>query len=246
MITKHQTVTETIQEFIHKNYYNFMHQWWICIIFVIHVIWSSNIGEKKIQNPHPVHTPHAVAIVTVPLRIILYHLFRFLCCVYFFFCLRLVFCLCSLCCQCIWIVHFWLPLRFSLMFIYKSQQENESNFKKISRIYPIELEIKDTTDTDRSASYLDLNLVIDIEGRLRTELYDKRDHFNFRIVNFPSICSNIPAAPIYGVYISQLIRYSRPSGSYHDFLDSKLLKQSFLLAIEEINSKVSRWLPWIG
>jgi hypothetical protein len=61
-------------------------------------------------------------------------------------------------------------------------------------IYPIELELKDTTDTDRSASYLDLHLEIDSEGRLRTYLYDKRDDFNFPIVNFPFICSNIPAA----------------------------------------------------
>ena len=34
----------------------------------------------------------------------------------------------------------------------------------VDRIYPIELEIKDTTDTDRSASYLDLHLEIDSEG----------------------------------------------------------------------------------
>jgi hypothetical protein len=29
----------------------------------------------------------------------------------------------------------------------------------------------------------------------------KRDDFNFPIVNFPFICSNIPAAPAYEVYI---------------------------------------------
>ena len=34
----------------------------------------------------------------------------------------------------------------------------------IDCIYPIELEIKDTTDTDRSASYLDLHLEIDSES----------------------------------------------------------------------------------
>jgi hypothetical protein len=84
----------------------------------------------------------------------------------------------------------------------------------VDRIYPVELEIKDTTDTDRSASYLDLHLEIDSEGRLRTKLYNKRDNFNFSIVNFPFICSNIPAAPAYGIYISQLIRYSRACGSY--------------------------------
>jgi hypothetical protein len=57
-------------------------------------------------------------------------------------------------------------------------------------MYPTELEIKDTTDTDRSASYLDLHLEIDSEGRLRTKFYDENfshcelsiymsDDFNF-------------------------------------------------------------------
>jgi hypothetical protein len=75
----------------------------------------------------------------------------------------------------------------------------------VDHIYSIELEIKDTTDTYRSASYLDLHLEIDSEGQLRTKPYDKRDDFNLPIVNFPFICSNIPATPAYGVYISQLI-----------------------------------------
>ena len=86
-----------------------------------------------------------------------------------------------------------------------------------------------------SASYLDLHLEIDSEGWLRTKLYDKREDFNFPIVNFPFICSNIPAAPAYGEYISQLLRYSRACGFYQEFLDRgllltrKLLKQGFLL-----------------
>jgi hypothetical protein len=114
---------------------------------------------------------------------------------------------------------------------------NNSRFGDFAdRIYPIELEIKDTTDTDTSASYLDLHLEIDSERWLRTKLYDKRDDFNFPIVNFPFLCGNIPAAPEYGVYISQLIRYSRACCSYQDFLDrgllitKKLLNQGFLLA----------------
>jgi hypothetical protein len=113
---------------------------------------------------------------------------------------------------------------------------NNSRFGDfVDRIYPIELEIKDTTDTDRSASYFDIPLEIDSKGRLRTKLYDKRDDFNFPIVNFPFICSNIPAAPAYGVYISQMIRYSRACGSYQDILDRgllltrKLLNQGFLV-----------------
>jgi hypothetical protein len=72
----------------------------------------------------------------------------------------------------------------------------------VDRICPIGLEIKDTTDTDRCASYLDIHLEIDSEGQFRTKHYAKRDDFNLPIVNFPSISRNILAAPAYGIYIS--------------------------------------------
>jgi hypothetical protein len=59
--------------------------------------------------------------------------------------------------------------------------------------------------------------------------------YEWKDINFPFICSNIPAAPAYGVYISQLIRYSRTYGSCQDFIDRgllltrKLLNQGFIL-----------------
>lgn len=107
---------------------------------------------------------------------------------------------------------------------------NNSKFGDyVDCIYPIELEITDTTDTIKSASYLDLHLEIDNKGWLKTKLYDKRDDFSFPIVNFPFLSSNFPAAPAYGVYISQLIRYSRACISYHDFLDRGLLLTRKLL-----------------
>ena len=87
---------------------------------------------------------------------------------------------------------------FTFRYIDDALSLNNSNFGDfVDRIYPIGLGIKDTTYTDMSASYLDL--VIDSERRLRTKLYDKRDDFNVSIVNFPFICSNIPAVPAYGV-----------------------------------------------
>ena len=48
-----------------------------------------------------------------------------------------------------------------------------------------------------SASCLDLHIEIDGEVGLGNKLYDKRDYFNFPIMIFPFICSNIPAAPAY-------------------------------------------------
>jgi hypothetical protein len=58
-----------------------------------------------------------------------------------------------------------------------------------------ELEVKETTDTASSASCLDIYLEFDDSGQLSTKIYDKRDDFNFKIINFPNICSNIPASP---------------------------------------------------
>ena len=66
-------------------------------------------------------------------------------------------------------------------------------------MYPPELEIKDTTESNTSASYLDLLLSIGRDGQLHTSLYDKRDDFNFHITNFPFLSSNIPSSPAYGV-----------------------------------------------
>jgi hypothetical protein len=56
--------------------------------------------------------------------------------------------------------------------------------------YPDELEIKDTTESDISASYLNILPNIDSNGRLTTTLYDKRDDFNFAIVKFRFLCSS--------------------------------------------------------
>ena len=94
---------------------------------------------------------------------------------------------------------------------------------------PLSYEVKDTTDTAWSASYFELHTEIDSEGRLRTKFNNKSDDFNFPIVNFQCICSNISAAPAYGVCISQSIQYFRTCGSYQDFLDRGLLLTRKLL-----------------
>jgi hypothetical protein len=95
------------------------------------------------------------------------------------------------------------------------------------------MQVKETTDTASSASSLDLCLEFDDSGQLSTKTYDKRDDFNFKIINFPNMCSNISASPAYGVYISQLIRYGRASSNYSDFrkrrvhLRNRLLDQGY-------------------
>ena len=64
-----------------------------------------------------------------------------------------------------------------------------------------------------------------------TKIYDKRDDFNFEIVNFPFLDGDVPFSTSYGVYISQLIRFARASSyvgnlnTRNKLLTQKLLKQ---------------------
>ena len=96
---------------------------------------------------------------------------------------------------------------------------NNKRFKEfISNIYPKELTISETTESTSVASYLDLLFMRDRSNNITTKLYDKRDAFGFHIVNFPFMSSNIPPAPAYGVYASQLVRYARCCSNYFDFL----------------------------
>ena len=98
-------------------------------------------------------------------------------------------------------------------------------------MYPPELEIKDTTESNTSASYLDLLLLISRNGQFRTSFYNKREDFSFYITNFLFLSGNIPSSSAYGVFISQLIRYARACSSYECFilravrLSNKLLGQ---------------------
>jgi hypothetical protein len=65
---------------------------------------------------------------------------------------------------------------------------------------------------------------IDNRGRLKAKLHYKRDDFNFSLSS-----SNISAAPAYGVYISQLLHYSRACAEYIDFLErAQMLRQKLL------------------
>ena len=122
----------------------------------------------------------------------------------------------------------------------------------LGQMFPAELEIKDTTEINTSASYLDLLLSIESDGQLRTSLYDKRDDFNFHIKNFPFLSSNIPSSPAYCVFISQHIRYARACSSHECFilravpLSSKLLGQGYMYVMERLKSSLRKFYGQYG
>ena len=102
----------------------------------------------------------------------------------------------------------------------------------VSQIYPSELQLNKANTSDKEAAFLDLHLLIS-NDIVSTKIYDKRDDFDFEIVNFPFFDSDVPRSTPYGVYISQLIRFARSSSYVTGFntrnklLTQKLLKQDY-------------------
>ena len=86
----------------------------------------------------------------------------------------------------------------------------------VNRIYPAELQLNKANSSDTEAPFLDLNLSIS-DGTVSTKMYDKRDDFDFDIVNFPFLDGDVPRRTSCGVYISQLIRFARASSNVSDF-----------------------------
>ena len=102
----------------------------------------------------------------------------------------------------------------------------------VSQMYPSELQLSKANTTDIEAAFLELHLSIS-NDIVSTKIYDKRDDFDFEIVNFPFLDGDVPRSTSYGVYISQLIRFARASSYVTDFntrnklLTQKLLKQGY-------------------
>ena len=102
----------------------------------------------------------------------------------------------------------------------------------VNRKYPSELQLNKANVSDTEASFLDLHLSIS-DCFVKTKIYDKRDDFDFDIVNFPFLDGNVPRSASYGVYISQLIRFARVSSHVDDFntrnkvLTAKLLRHGY-------------------
>ena len=102
----------------------------------------------------------------------------------------------------------------------------------VSQIYPSELQFNKANISDTEAVFLDLHLSIS-NDIVSTKIYDKRDDFDFEIVNFPFLDGDVLRSTSYGVYISQLIRFARVSSYITDFntrsklLTQKLLKQGY-------------------
>ena len=97
-----------------------------------------------------------------------------------------------------------------------------------SQIYRSELQLNKAYTSDTKAAFFAFHLSIS-NDIVSTKIYDKRDDFEFKIVNFPFLDGDVPRSTSYGVYISQLIRFARAFSYVTDFnTRNKLLTQKLL------------------
>ena len=91
----------------------------------------------------------------------------------------------------------------------------------LEEIYPSQQTVEKANKLNHLANYLDLIsrdliLTIDSRGKLSTRPYDKPSDFDFPIVDFPFLSSNIASGRSYGIQILQLIRYVQCCSNYDD------------------------------
>ena len=68
----------------------------------------------------------------------------------------------------------------------------------VNRIYPLQLQLNKANTSDTEAPFLDLHFSIS-NGVVSSKMYDKRDDFDFDIVNFPFLNGDVSRSASYGV-----------------------------------------------
>ena len=69
----------------------------------------------------------------------------------------------------------------------------------VNQIYPPELQLNKANISDTEAPFLDIHLSV-ANGFVSSKIYDKRDDFDFDIVNFPFLGGDVPHRASYGVF----------------------------------------------
>ena len=100
----------------------------------------------------------------------------------------------------------------------------------VKQIYPPELQLNKANNTDTEAPFLDLHLSI-ADGLVSSKIYDKRDNFDFDIVNFPFLMVTFLAVLLMAYTFRSLLGLLESAimfrTSMHECLTATLLQQGY-------------------
>ena len=134
----------------------------------------------------------------------------------------------------------YLARKFSNSFRYIDDLITFNNDKLMNKhkhhMYPKELILNNENKIDTHCTFLDINLDIK-NNMIYTNIYDKRDDFDFTINNFPNLSSNIHFMRTHGIIISQLVRFARVCMEVNDFIS----KSKVMVAKLAINISIETY-----
>ena len=110
-----------------------------------------------------------------------------------------------------------------LKYIYRFQDdliafEDDNMFQnKYKEIYPSEMVLKNTNVSPNEVNYLDLYISVENNQYIYRK-YDKTNDYPFTVIKYPNLSANTPVKPAYGVFISQLVRYTRINKDINGFI----------------------------
>ena len=95
---------------------------------------------------------------------------------------------------------------------------NFDDFGKVAKdIYPTELLLEKNTGDGKSDTFLDLDIHVS-DGQYNINIYNKTDYFNFHVISFPFLDSNISNNVCYNAFSSQLFRFCKLVSSVSHFV----------------------------
>ena len=110
---------------------------------------------------------------------------------------------------------------------------NVENFLEIAKhIYPIEIPLEQTNNDSLHDTFLDLDITVANKG-FCFKVFHKVDLFDFEVISFPFLESNIPQYICYNTFFSQLVRFSTICSNTSGFAErvhiiyQKLLKWNY-------------------
>ena len=124
-------------------------------------------------------------------------------------------------------------LKYNSRYIDDIITPNVENFLEIAKhIYPTEIPLEQTDNDSLHDTFLDLDITV-VNNRFCFKVFHKVDLFDFEVISFPFLESNIPQHICYNTFFSQLVRFSTICSNTSGFAErvhliyQKLLKRNY-------------------
>ena len=121
-------------------------------------------------------------------------------------------------------------LKYNCRFIDDIVTPNVDNFITIaSDIYPKDIPLEQSSNIGSHDTFLDLDISV-LDNKFIFKIFHKVDLFNFEVISFPYLESNVPSQICHNTFFSQLVRFANICSNFAGFAERVKLVFNKLLA----------------